>query len=121
MSKKRLLFIVMFNALGFLLLFIIVIVFIPKKTPVSPKPIPTPTVEVKREWFKTADRTEYISSGANLQIIDIKGQSYPITKENQPYLNNQGKWMMPGVKEEGTPMIEAFYTFYGLEGLGYQS
>ncbi|WP_026071981.1 hypothetical protein, partial [Poinsettia branch-inducing phytoplasma] len=27
--------------------------------------------------------------------------------------------MMPGVKEEGTPMIEAFYTFYGLEGLGY--
>ncbi|WP_017191589.1 hypothetical protein [Poinsettia branch-inducing phytoplasma] len=91
MSKKRLLFIVMFNALGFLLLFIIVIVFIPKKTPVSPKPIPTPTVEVKREWFKTADRTEYISSGANLQIIDIKGQSYPITKENQPYLNNQGK------------------------------
>ncbi|MGE9276338.1 MAG: hypothetical protein ACQKHC_00330 [Candidatus Phytoplasma pruni] len=125
MSKKRLLFIVMFSLLGFLLLLIMVIVLSPKKTSVSPKPIPASTVEVKKEWFKTADiadRTEYIGSGKNLKIIDIKGQkgqSYPITKENQPYRNNQGKWMMPGVKEEGIPMIEAVYTFYGLEGLGH--
>ncbi|XXP77548.1 MAG: hypothetical protein AB3N34_01245 [Lettuce witches'-broom phytoplasma] len=82
MSKKRLSFIIMFSILGVLLLFIIAIILViilnPKKTPVGP--IPAPTVEIKREWFKTKDRT------------------------------NVG---------EGTPMIEAVYTFYGLEGLGY--
>ncbi len=103
MSKTRLLFIVWFSILGVLLLFIIALILAvvlrPKKTPVGP--ISTPTAEIKKEWFKTE-----------------KGQNYDITEDKKPYLN-QGKWIMPGINEEGTTMIEVVYTFYGLEGLGY--
>jgi amino acid transporter len=66
------------------------------------KPVPTPQIEIKTEYYYKKGETY--------------GTKYKLTEQDKPYFNEQGKWMLYNVGEISEPLIEKTYKFFGFNG-----